>query len=285
MSANGRVVTLATQIPYALRDRNNPDWSKNDLRGRDVYVFRVDDEEWEVASVSSAGEYVDGISSAEGGGSWMPQVSANGRFVTFYSTSRELIPQDNNGRGDFFIRDLWTYQTKRVASAQDDHLDRTPSIYSKLAIRTDNSGKRIVFESYADDLFDDGSEKDVDLFVTQGPPALRATRFPRGIRASLSDVHVETDRGSGRYTNGVLTIRNERRRTVRVGCSIATLGFVEAWDRGPRDPMLDDVFGTKRITMTLAPRSLSQRGFTYPVWIWPGWPEYAAVVRCDKVPR
>ncbi len=48
-------------------------------------------------------------------GSWLPTLSADGRFVSFNSEATNLVPLDNLGRIDLFVRDLWAGQTSRVS--------------------------------------------------------------------------------------------------------------------------------------------------------------------------
>ena len=51
------------------------------------------------ASVTSDGQ-------PEDGGSWYPHISSDGRYVKFISNSTNLVPFDNNGVNDAFMRDL-----------------------------------------------------------------------------------------------------------------------------------------------------------------------------------
>ncbi|MBV8858901.1 MAG: DUF4214 domain-containing protein [Acidobacteria bacterium] len=45
---------------------------------------------------------------AGNGASYFPRLSADGRFVSFQSTSSDLVPGDNNNADDVFVRDLQT---------------------------------------------------------------------------------------------------------------------------------------------------------------------------------
>ena len=44
-----------------------------------------------------------------------PAVSANGRFVAFYSWASNLVPRDTNRVYDVFVRDSWKGVTERVS--------------------------------------------------------------------------------------------------------------------------------------------------------------------------
>jgi Tol biopolymer transport system component len=72
----------------------------NDANGNQLDVFlrnRVT-HETEPISISSSGE-------AGNGASLYPSMSANGRYVVFQSLANNLVPDDNNGVFDIFVRD------------------------------------------------------------------------------------------------------------------------------------------------------------------------------------
>lgn len=50
------------------------------------------------------------------GGSSHPRISANGRFVVFWSDASDLVPDDTNSVADAFVRDLFTGTTVRVST-------------------------------------------------------------------------------------------------------------------------------------------------------------------------
>jgi Tol biopolymer transport system component len=52
---------------------------------------------------------------AANGPSFLPDLSANGRFVAFQSSAANLVPGDTNGVEDAFVRDLHTGRTERVS--------------------------------------------------------------------------------------------------------------------------------------------------------------------------
>ena len=51
------------------------------------------------------------------GGSFTSAISAGGRFVTFQSPATNLVPNDNNGQFDIFVRDRQAGTTERVSVA------------------------------------------------------------------------------------------------------------------------------------------------------------------------
>src|SRR3954451_14148562 len=62
----------------------------------------------EQMSVSSSGRQGNGISD-------LPAISANGRFVAFYSGATNLVPGDTNGAADVFVHDRKTGRTERLS--------------------------------------------------------------------------------------------------------------------------------------------------------------------------
>ena len=83
-------------------------------------------------------------------------VSANGRFVAFYSDADDLAPNDTNGCGDVFVRDLVAGANILVSvntngNASGDGLSTSPSISS--------NGQYVVFTSSADNLVPGGTNE------------------------------------------------------------------------------------------------------------------------------
>lgn len=93
VSADGRYVAFSsTSFNLVAGDSNGV---------RDVFVHDLLLNQTERVSVSSAG--VQGSSN-----SFLPRISADGRFVTFESASADLDPPDANGVTDIFVRDRGT---------------------------------------------------------------------------------------------------------------------------------------------------------------------------------
>lgn len=78
---------------------------------RDVFVRDRCARTTERVSVSSTGEQANGPSQASGG---LVTISADGRYVAFASDATNLVPGDNNGVTDVFIRDRAAGTTVRV---------------------------------------------------------------------------------------------------------------------------------------------------------------------------
>lgn len=74
----------------------------------DVFVYDVLKRVMTRASVASQGAQANGHS-------WLPSISANGRYVSFTSEATNLVPGDTNVYPDVFVHDLRTGATKRVS--------------------------------------------------------------------------------------------------------------------------------------------------------------------------
>lgn len=104
-------------------------------------------------NVSSEGAVGDGSSRS-------PSISSDGRYVAFYSSAGNLVPDDTNGDYDIFVHDRQTGTTERVSVASDG-TEGNGNSYSP-SISSD--GRYVTFESYADNLVE-GDSGERDIFV------------------------------------------------------------------------------------------------------------------------
>jgi Tol biopolymer transport system component len=78
----------------------------------DIFVFDRQSNTTERVSVASDG--------TEGNDfSFEPSISADGRFVTYYSQASNLVPGDTNGVSDVFVFDRQTNTAERISVASD----------------------------------------------------------------------------------------------------------------------------------------------------------------------
>lgn len=88
-------------------------------------------------------------------------ISADGRYVAFASLATNLVPGDNNGFSDIFVKDLRTGTIERVSVAGDGtEADNDSLTYSMSA-----NGRYIAFTSYADNLAPGDTPDAQDVFV------------------------------------------------------------------------------------------------------------------------
>jgi Tol biopolymer transport system component len=136
---------------------------------------------------------------ATGGGqansrSFVPAISADGRFVAFYSDASNLVAEDKNGSRDVFVNDRQTGETTRMSidssgtEANDDSF--APAISA--------DGRFVTFSSAASNLVADDTNGADDVFfrdrqantttrVSLAPGAVQANNgsYPRGTSVNL----------------------------------------------------------------------------------------------------
>ncbi len=100
-----------------------------------------------------------------------PAISADGRFVAFWSWASNLVPDDTNEAGDLFLYDLGTAQTTLISVAADGSQSRTQSSLPTVSISP--SGRVVAFDSDAPNLVAGDTNEITDVFVRtlgEAPP-------------------------------------------------------------------------------------------------------------------
>ena len=97
----------------------------------------------------------------------VPSITENGQFITFAGLDGSLVPGDNNGTYDVFLRD--TFNATNELLSQHSPLLGTPtgnllSGFGAASLSAD--GHRLAYASYASDLVTNDFNKDCDVFVT-----------------------------------------------------------------------------------------------------------------------
>jgi Tol biopolymer transport system component len=92
--------------------------------------------------------------------SYQSSVSADGRYVAFYSLATNLAPGGCDGH-DVFVRDRLTGQTEQVSVASDGTLGNGSSYSPSISA----DGRYVAFESIATNLVDDDTNGLGDIFV------------------------------------------------------------------------------------------------------------------------
>lgn len=111
---------------------------------------------------------VDSLDGEGNGDSDSPSISADGRFVAFWSRASNLVPGDANSATDVFVHDRWTGSTACVSVDSAGVLGNgdsggTPSEGEGLAISAD--GRYVAFKSLASDLVPGDTNGWEDVFV------------------------------------------------------------------------------------------------------------------------
>jgi Tol biopolymer transport system component len=145
ISTDGRYVAFQSDAALQSDDTNAK---------TDVYLY--DREAAEVTRVSIGPGGVEGS-----GGSFSPALSADGRFVAYWSNAGNLAADDNNKAGDVFVFDRNDGSTVRVSvgegGAQGDGMSSDPSISP--------DGRYVAFWSGATNLVSDDTNGKRDIFL------------------------------------------------------------------------------------------------------------------------
>jgi len=109
ISADGRFVTFSSEASNIVPgDTNNKE---------DIFVRDLSTNTTTRVSVDSAGNQANGLS-------YIPSISADGRFVAFTSIAANLVPGDTNSVGDVFVSDIGS--TPGVINTPSNNINGTP---------------------------------------------------------------------------------------------------------------------------------------------------------------
>ncbi len=181
ISADGRYIAFQSNANNLVADDTN--------NASDIFVHdRVTGQITRV-SVSSTGEESDGQN-------FHPSISAEGRYVAFWSMASNLIAKDLNGCPDVFVHDRNTGKTTRMSIATGGVEGEADSVSP--AISAD--GRYVVFSSLAPSLVPGDNNHRGDIFVRDRHTGTTA-------RVSLSNTGEEANgasfspsiSGDGRY--------------------------------------------------------------------------------------
>ncbi|MGN6134152.1 MAG: PKD domain-containing protein [Aureliella sp.] len=120
----------------------------------DVFVMDFETHQLSRISVADDGSEADGDS-------YQPTLSADGRYVSFYSAASQLTMQDDNGVPDVFVKDLdenrLTLVSTTSENAQADNVSSQPIL--------SGDGQHVAFVSFAANLVDGDHNVAEDIFV------------------------------------------------------------------------------------------------------------------------
>lgn len=95
------------------------------------------------------------------GNSDFSSISADGRYVAFYSMATNLVANDTNDTGDTFVHDRQTGQTIRVSVDSSGNQGNDTSLYSMIS----GNGQVVMFDSYASNLVANDTSDRMDVFA------------------------------------------------------------------------------------------------------------------------
>lgn len=146
-------------------------------QARDVFVYDAATAAVERVSVSNAGGQANRASHVAGGA---PSLSADGRFVAFYSDATNLVDGGLNGERNVFVRDRVAGTTTLVSIGLDGVAANGPSLFPSISA----DGRYVAFQSQASNLVPGDTNGASDIFVrdliaevTIRPCAIEGNRF------------------------------------------------------------------------------------------------------------
>jgi Tol biopolymer transport system component len=147
ISADGNWVAFSSSSTQLVLGDNNS--------RRDIFLWNREAGSLERVSVTQTGDEAQGSS-------YLPALSADGRFIVFRSHASNLVADDTNYMGDIFLRDRLNGTLQRVnLSTTGEQALGGPS--DEPAISAD--GRFIVFRSYATNLVPNDTNSRSDIFV------------------------------------------------------------------------------------------------------------------------
>ena len=182
ISADGRYITYDSFASNVVA---------GDTNGKpDVFVY--DQQTGTTTRVSNAPDGTQAI-----GASYSSAISGDGRYVTYVSQARNLVPADTNGTEDVFLYDRQTRATTRMSVASDG-TQTYARVGSAPGISAD--GRVVTFHSYDSNLVEGDSNGVWDGFVhdTQNGTTVRASVASDGSQGNDRSDWIEVS-GDGRY--------------------------------------------------------------------------------------
>lgn len=208
LSYDARYVAFSSQTRLVDEDDDNVD---------DIFVYDREMDETTIASISSDGE-VGSIHSR------VPTLSPDGRYVAFESLAPNLVDDDTNDSRDIFVHDRDTGTTTLVSRNSDG----TPGDDDSYNASISADGRYVVFQSNAENLVDDDTNGNQDVFVHD----LEANTTTR--------VSVSSDGREGNSTSELFRRALSNDGRYAVFSSMAT-SLVHNDFGGPRDVFLRDL--------------------------------------------
>jgi Ca2+-binding RTX toxin-like protein len=121
----------------------------------DIFVKDLATGAIKLASTAADGTPANDLSNA------LPAISADGRFVGFWSNATNLVPRDFNGHPDVFVKDLLTGAIALVSTAADGTQGNEHSAFPALSA----DGRFVAFVSPASNLVTGDTNGTLDIFV------------------------------------------------------------------------------------------------------------------------
>lgn len=176
ISADGRFVAFESGATNLVPNDTN--------QMADVFVHDLVTHTTSRVSVNSEGEQTDNRVIGD------PAISANGRFVAFWSDAPTLVPKDTNDAPDVFVHDLRAGKTRMVSINSGGEHGNSNSLHPAISA----NGRFVAFESWATNLVRNDTNGETDVFVRD-----RKTRTTRRVSLRFDGDQAE----DGSYTPAI----------------------------------------------------------------------------------
>jgi Tol biopolymer transport system component len=148
LSGDGRYVAFTSDSTNLVRnDKNNT---------ADVFIHDRNTRSTTRVSIGPKGRESNGLSYT-----YVPSISADGRFVTFASQATNLVPYDKNKAQDIFVHDRLTRQTRRVSVGRHGEEANGSSFHAVIS----GNGRYVAFHSSASNLVEGDTNGFSDVFI------------------------------------------------------------------------------------------------------------------------
>jgi Tol biopolymer transport system component len=187
ISADGQYVAFMSRATNLVANDNNG--CNNNIGCYDIFVHDRQSGETTRVSVDSNGNEANNES-------LKPSISADGRYVAFYTLATNLVANDNNGHYDIFVHDQQSGETTRVSVDSNGNEANNESL--KPSISAD--GRYVAFMSRSTNLVANDNYEYYDIFVhdQQSGETTRVSVDSNGNEANggIKDPSISAD---GRY--------------------------------------------------------------------------------------
>jgi len=147
ISADGRHVAFQSDATDLVADDTNG--------VSDIFVKNL--KTGKLTRVSTTSDGVEGT----GGDSYVPSISADGRYVAYHSAAVDLVDDDSNGSTDVFVKDLKTGITIRVSTDSTGDEGTDSSTFASISA----DGRYVAFRSASSNLAAGDTNGTFDIFV------------------------------------------------------------------------------------------------------------------------
>lgn len=146
ISADGRYVAFASDADNLVAGDTN--------KVADIFVYDRKTRRIERVSIGNNGQQGNGSS-------YLPSISADGRYVAFVSEADNLVAEDKNRKPDIFVFDRITRTIERVSVSSSGREGNGEHLFPSISA----DGRYVAFVSDSDNLVPGDTNKKADVFV------------------------------------------------------------------------------------------------------------------------